>query len=171
MSTASTLSRPRGLEKTPQHIQADGRADSLSTPSGSHQASKQRPGHRALERAAAETRPDERTAIESRHETWLENASELSAAGGWAQPLRLNIDSPIGDYIDRNNDAVYLGMHEGTPLYAHYYTDEELLDDTERLLAPKPFKNLRLLQQPRHARKPQRMRKLLEKLATATKPP
>jgi uncharacterized protein YecE (DUF72 family) len=90
-----------------------------------------------LEHFAAETGLGERMAIEFRHVSWFNEGLgvELCRRIG---ATYVSIDSPLGVYISASNSNVYLRMHGRTAWYAHYYTDEELLEDAKQILALSP---------------------------------
>ncbi len=78
-----------------------------------------------------------RMALEFRHESWFETGLGLELCKRIGATF-VSIDSPIGVHIASSNGIVYLRMHGRAFWYAHYYTDEELLEDAERILSLNP---------------------------------
>ena len=77
-----------------------------------------------------------RFAFEPRHITWFTNeVQEILRELGITV---VSVDSPFITYIWKTNDIVYLRMHGRTSWYSHYYTDEELLQITNKIMELAP---------------------------------
>jgi uncharacterized protein YecE (DUF72 family) len=123
-----------------------------------------------LENFAAKSELGERMAIEFRHESWFKTGIGVEVCKRIGATF-VSVDSPIGIYISSSNGIVYLRMHGRLLWYAHYYTDEELLEDAKQILSLNPRKiyvffnnNHDMLENAR------RMLKILEKLVAETSP-
>jgi uncharacterized protein YecE (DUF72 family) len=78
-------------------------------------------------------------AIEFRHESWFNSGLGVEVCRR-INATFVSIDAPIGVYIASSNSIVYLRMHGRTFWYAHYYTDDELVEDAKRILSLNPTK-------------------------------
>jgi len=118
-----------------------------------------------LERLAEETALGQRLAIEYRHLGWLETGLGAETCRRLGATF-VSIDSPIGVYIARSNENIYLRMHGRRAWYSHYYSDEELRQDAEKILELKPLRAYVFFNND-HAmlENAQRMKKILEELA------
>ena len=118
-----------------------------------------------LERLAEETGLGPRLAIEYRHTGWLDTGLGVETCRRLGATF-VSIDSPLGVYIDRSNDNLYLRMHGRTAWYSHYYTDEELREDAEKIAELGPRRAYVFFNND-HAmlENAQRMKRILEELA------
>ncbi|MFP3285778.1 MAG: DUF72 domain-containing protein [Acidilobus sp.] len=87
----------------------------------------------ALSRLAGE---GPRFAVEFRHPSWfaedkVKEVSDLSL-------VFVSISSPVGTYVFRSRDTVYLRMHGTSAWYAHEYSREELDDIIKVVLGLSP---------------------------------
>ena len=78
----------------------------------------------------------ERMAVEFRDREWYERVNDL----GLRRATVVSIDSPIGVFIVKNTDTVYLRMHGRTEWYWYEYSEEELREVAERVVSLSPKK-------------------------------
>ena len=78
----------------------------------------------------------ERMAVEFRDREWYERVNDL----GLTRATVVSIDSPIGVFIVKNTDTVYLRMHGRTEWYWYEYSKEELKEVAERVVSLSPKK-------------------------------
>mgnify|MGYP001770644923 FL=1 len=78
----------------------------------------------------------ERMAVEFRDREWYERVNDL----GLRRATVVSIDSPIGVFIVKNTDVVYLRMHGRTEWYWYEYSEEELREVAERVVSLSPKK-------------------------------
>jgi len=84
-----------------------------------------------------ESRLGSRFAIEFRDPSWFENKSALDTLSSAGVTL-VSVDSPIGVWVIKSNDTIYLRMHGRYYWYAHYYTDEELMEVASKVIELRP---------------------------------
>ena len=90
-----------------------------------------------LRRFANYTGLGERLAIEFRHSSWLDTGRGVELCRELGATF-VSIDAPIGTYIERSNDTVYLRIHGRLYWYAHDYSVEELAELAEKILGLHP---------------------------------
>ncbi len=108
------------------------------------------------------TKTAKKFALEPRHETWFDQTTVE-----WASSLCItwvSIDAPeFTRDIFKTTQDVYLRMHGRTDWYQHDYTDQELREIAQRIIAAKP-KRVYVFFNNNHAmlKNAQRMRTILE---------
>ncbi len=91
---------------------------------------------RRLELYVKETGLDWRFAVEFRDESWFnDDTVKLCEKLGITV---VSIDAPIGTWIVKSSNSVYLRMHGREAWYAYDYGEDELRDIANRVLALKP---------------------------------
>ena len=78
----------------------------------------------------------EKMAVEFRDREWYERVNDL----GLRRATVVSIDSPIGVFIVKNTDVVYLRMHGRTEWYWYEYSEEELREVADRVVSLSPKK-------------------------------
>jgi len=85
-----------------------------------------------IEYFASKTELGPRMAVEWRHvswfnDEWIDRAREIGVTV-------VSVDSPDFLFYTRSTDYVYVRMHGRSYWYAHYYTDEELLEVARKIM-------------------------------------
>ncbi len=75
-------------------------------------------------------------AVEFRHESWFNEDSVRLAKRFYL----VSIDSPIGTWIVKTHETIYLRMHGRSAWYAHEYTFEELREMASKIKTLEPEK-------------------------------
>jgi uncharacterized protein YecE (DUF72 family) len=92
-----------------------------------------------IKRFAQYTRLGARLAIEFRHDSWFRDGLGVRLCRELGATF-VSIDAPIGTYIDKSNDQVYLRIHGRYEWYAYDYSEEELRELAEKLVEFNPKK-------------------------------
>ncbi len=75
-------------------------------------------------------------AVEFRHESWIDEETVNLAQDFFI----VSFDSPMGTWIVKTHDVVYLRMHGRTAWYAHNYSEEELAEVANKIKGLRPKK-------------------------------
>jgi len=79
-----------------------------------------------------------RFAIEFRHTSWFSDDTIEFCRGLGITVVSVDAPPPIGTWVARSSDAIYLRMHGRTAWYAHEYSREELEDVARRVVELEP---------------------------------